>query len=287
MANMEAIKEQAREKQQVAPTGTAKPSNFSVKQLMNQDLFKSKFEEVLGARAPQFIASMINMVGNDKNLRDCESVSVISSCLVAATLDLPIDKNLGYAWIVPYKDKGVKKAQFQMGYRGYIQLALRSAQYKSINVIDVHEGELIEWNPLTEEIKIDFSKKVSNKVVGYAAYFELLNGFKKAEYWDMQRIMEHKNKFSKSDFGWKNDFDAMARKTVLRSLLSHWGILSVQMQSAVSNDLASTETYGETAGPLVTEDGEIIDIESVDLGQPDYIDAPDPEETAEPEVMEG
>lgn len=261
MSNMEAIKEQAREKAQVAPTGTANPSTFSVKQLMTQDLFKNKFEEVLGARAPQFIASMVNMVGNDRNLQDCNSVSVISSCLVAATLDLPIDKNLGYAWIVPYKDKGVKKAQFQMGYRGYVQLALRSGQYKSINVIDVHEGELVEWNPLTEELVIDFNKRISNKVIGYAAYFELLNGFKKSEYWDMNRITMHKNKFSKSDFGWKNDFDAMARKTVLRSLLSHWGILSIQMQNAVSNDMASTDMDAAEAAPLVTEDGEIIDIE--------------------------
>jgi len=274
MSNMEAIKEQAREKAQVAPTGTANPSTFSVKQLMTQDLFKNKFEEVLGARAPQFIASMVNMVGNDRNLQDCNSVSVISSCLVAATLDLPIDKNLGYAWIVPYKDKGVKKAQFQMGYRGYVQLALRSGQYKSINVIDVHEGELVEWNPLTEELVIDFNKRISNKVIGYAAYFELLNGFKKSEYWDMNRITMHKNKFSKSDFGWKNDFDAMARKTVLRSLLSHWGILSIQMQNAVSNDMASTDMDAAEAAPLVTEDGEIIDIESVDLGQPEYTDEP-------------
>lgn len=275
MSNMEAIKEQAREKTQVAPTGTANPSAFSVKQLMTQDLFKNKFEDVLGARAPQFIASMVNMVGNDKNLAECDSVSIISSCLVAATLDLPIDKNLGYAWVVPYRDKGVKKAQFQMGYRGYVQLALRSGQYKSINVIDVHEGELVEWNPLTEDLKIDFNKKISNKVIGYAAYFELLNGFKKAEYWDMQRIMEHKNKFSKSDFGWKNDFNAMARKTVLRSLLSHWGILSVQMQSAVSNDMASTDMDAAEAAPLVTADGEIIDIECVDLGQPGYTEAPE------------
>lgn len=274
MSNMEAVKEAAREKMQPAPAGTAKPSNFSVKQLMTQDTLKKKFEEVLGARAPQFIASMINMVGNDKNLSDCDSLSVISSCLVAATLDLPIDRNLGYAWIVPYKEKGVKKAQFQMGYRGYIQLALRSGQYKSINVVDVHEGELVEWNPLTEELKIDFDKRTSNKVIGYAAYFELLNGFRKAEYWDSKRILEHKAKFSKSDYGWGKDFDAMARKTVLRSLLSHWGILSVQMQSAVSSDLASTEVdAAQPVSPLVTEDGEIIDIESIDLSQ-------------EPEVIE-
>lgn len=267
MSNMESVKEAAREKNQPAPTGTANASSFSVKQLMTQDLFKKKFEDVMGARAPQFIASMINMVGNDKNLADCNSVSIISSCLVAATLDLPIDKNLGYAWIVPYKENGVKKAQFQMGYRGYVQLALRSGQYKSINVIDVHEGELVEWNPLTEELKIDFDQRTSNKVIGYAAYFELLNGFRKAEYWDAKRILEHKAKFSKSDYGWGKDFDAMARKTVLRSLLSHWGILSIQMQSAVSEDMASTDLDAVDAPPLVTEAGEIIDIESVDLSQ--------------------
>lgn len=275
MSNMEAIKETVREKNQPAPTGTANASSFSVKQLMTQDLFKKKFEDVMGARAPQFIASMINMVGNDKNLADCNSVSIISSCLVAATLDLPIDKNLGYAWIVPYKEKGVKKAQFQMGYRGYVQLALRSGQYKSINVIDVHEGELVEWNPLTEELKIDFDQRTSNKVIGYAAYFELLNGFRKAEYWDAKRILEHKAKFSKSDYGWGKDFDAMARKTVLRSLLSHWGILSIQMQSAVSEDMASTDLDAADAPPLVTADGEIIDIESVDLSQKTEAGEPD------------
>ena len=217
MANTEALKETMRNKE----TAPAKASDFSVKQLMSQSLFKKKFEDVLGARAPQFVASMINLVGNDKNLQNCNPISVISSCLVAASLDLPIDKNLGCAWVVPYKGQ----ATFQMGYRGYVQLALRSAQYRAINVINVHEGELVEWNPLTEELKIDFDQKVSDKVIGYAAYFELLNGFKKVEYWDMQRILDHKKKFSKSDFGWGKDFDAMARKTVLRNMLNQLPLL--------------------------------------------------------------
>ena len=151
MANTEALKETMRNKE----TAPAKASDFSVKQLMSQSLFKKKFEDVLGARAPQFVASMINLVGNDKNLQNCNPISVISSCLVAASLDLPIDKNLGCAWVVPYKGQ----ATFQMGYRGYVQLALRSAQYRAINVINVHEGELVEWNPLTEELKIDFDAK--------------------------------------------------------------------------------------------------------------------------------
>lgn len=272
MASTEALKEQMRG-QEGRTVQKVDPNTVPVKTLLNQELFKKKFEDVLGSRAPQFIASVINLVGNDKYLAGCNPVSVISACLVAATLDLPIDKNLGYAWIVPYKDKGVPKAQFQMGYRGYVQLALRSGQYRSINVIDVHEGELVKWDPLTEEMKIDFNQKVSDKVIGYAAYFELLNGFKKAEYWDMQRILEHKNKFSKSDFGWNKDFNAMARKTVLRNLLNHWGILSIQMQNGMSADLAATEDSAAEAPLLITDDGEIIDLEAL-------------QETAEPEAGE-
>lgn len=272
MASTEALKEQMRG-QEGRTVQKVDPNTVPVKTLLNQDLFKKKFEDVLGSRAPQFIASVINLVGNDKYLAGCNPVSVISACLVAATLDLPIDKNLGYAWIVPYKDKGVPKAQFQMGYRGYVQLALRSGQYRSINVIDVHEGEMVKWDPLTEEMKIDFNQKVSDKVIGYAAYFELLNGFKKAEYWDMQRILEHKNKFSKSDFGWNKDFNAMARKTVLRNLLNHWGILSIQMQNGMSADLAATEDSAAEAPLLITDDGEIIDLEAL-------------QETAEPEAAQ-
>ena len=272
MASTEALKEQMRG-QEGKTVQKVDPNTVPVKTLLNQELFKKKFEDVLGARAPQFIASVINLVGNDKYLAGCNPISVISACLVAATLDLPIDKNLGYAWIVPYKEKGIPKAQFQMGYRGYVQLALRSGQYRSINVINVHEGELVKWDPLTEEMKIDCNQKMSDKVIGYAAYFELLNGFKKAEYWDMQRILEHKNKFSKSDFGWNKDFNAMARKTVLRNLLNHWGILSIQMQNGMSADMAATEDSAAEAPLLITDDGEIIDLEAL-------------QETAEPEAGE-
>ena len=128
------------------------PNDLPVKELLNSISFKKRFEEILDKRAPQFMASIVNLVNSDANLQQCQPVSVIQACAMAATMNLPIDKNLGYAWIVPYKNK----ATFQIGYKGYIQLALRSGQYKAINVIDVHEGELIEWNPLTEEFKIDF-----------------------------------------------------------------------------------------------------------------------------------
>ncbi|RXI38693.1 recombinase RecT [Clostridium tetani] len=228
MATNESLKNQLSTKKE---TGLGSVGN-TIKGLMNSPAIKKRFEEVLKQRAPQYMSSIVNLVNSDINLKKCDQMSVVASCMVAATLDLPVDKNLGYAWVVPYGNK----AQFQLGYKGYVQLALRTGQYKSINVIEIHEGELIDWNPLTEELKIDFSKKESDAVIGYAGYFELLNGFKKSTYWTKEQITKHKNKFSKSDFGWKKDFDAMARKTVLRNMLSKWGILSIEMQNAYTAD---------------------------------------------------
>lgn len=226
-------------------TGVGSAGN-TIKGLLNSPAIKKRFEEVLNKKAPQYMSSIVNLVNGDSNLKKCDQMSVIASCMVAATLDLPIDKNLGYAWIVPYGNK----AQFQLGYKGYVQLALRTGQYKAINVIEVHEGELIEWNPLTEELKIDFSQKKSDAIIGYAGYFELINGFKKSTYWTKEQIEKHRQKFSKSDFGWKKDFDAMAKKTVLRNMLSKWGILSIEMQTAYTADHASIK-------PEVVETGDI------------------------------
>src|SRR5690625_2468048 len=208
------------------------PQGYTIKQLMRADSVKQRFEETLGKKAPQFMSSVINMVNSDTNLQKCDQMSVISSAMVAAALDLPIDPNLGYAWIVPYGTK----ATFQLGYKGYIQLALRTGQYKNINVIEVYEGELVKWDRLTEEIELDFEKRESDKVIGYTGYFELINGFRKTVYWSKEEVEKHRKKFSKSDFGWKNDWDAMAKKTVLRNMLNKWGILSIDMQKAVMSD---------------------------------------------------
>lgn len=222
-------------KNQLATKGASKSGNAvtnTLKGLLDSPKTSKRFEEVLGKRAPQYMSSILNLYNGDINLQKCEPMSVIASSMVAATMDLPVDKNLGYAWVVPYGNK----AQFQMGYKGYIQLALRTGQYKSINVIEVHEGELVRWNPLTEELTIDFEKKASDAIIGYAGYFELLNGFKKSTYWTKDQIEAHRKKFSKSPFGWNKDFDAMAKKTVLRNMLSKWGILSIEMQNAYSAD---------------------------------------------------
>lgn len=234
MATAESLKNQIASKKE-APV--ANHATRMIKNLLNDDLVKKRFQEVLKERAPQYMSSIVNLINSDANLMQCEGMSVIASCMVAATLDLPIDKNLGYAWIVPYKNR----ATFQLGYKGYIQLSLRTGQYKSINVINVHEGELTAWNPLTEELTIDFTNKKSEVVIGYAGYFELINGFRKTVYWNKSRIEKHKTKFSKSDFGWQNDYNAMAQKTVIRNMLSKWGILSVEMQQAYSKDIDSEQ----------------------------------------------
>ena len=202
------------------------------------------------------MSSIINLINSDNNLMECEPMTVIASCMVAATLDLPIDKNLGYAWIIPYK----KKATFQLGYKGYIQLALRTAKYKSINVIRVHEGELKSWNLLTEELVIDFNNKQSDAVIGYAGYFELLNGFRKCVYWSREKIEEHKKKYSKSDFGWNNDYNAMAEKTLIRNMLSKWGILSIEMQKAYSEDINTDTLINESPYSKFNDSGIIINV---------------------------
>lgn len=230
------------------------PSKLGLKALMNTPTMRKKFEDVLKDKSDGFMASVLNLVSNDSYLSSVEPMSIITSAMVAASLDLPVDKNLGYAWIVPYRGK----AQFQLGYKGYIQLAQRSGQYKALNVIEVYEGELKAWNRLTEEFEFDQSGRQSNQVIGYVGYFELLNGFKKTVYWTKQEIERHKQKFSKSDFGWKNDYDAMAKKTVLRNMLSKWGILSIEMQKATITD--------ETIVNDVTEDGSIISETEIEDG---------------------
>ncbi|MDD9145292.1 recombinase RecT [Enterococcus hirae] len=237
------------------------PSKLGLKALMNTPTMKNKFKEVLKEKSDGFMASVLNLVNNDSYLSSVDPMSIVTSAMVAASLDLPVDKNLGYAWIIPYKGK----AQFQLGYKGYIQLAQRSGQYQSLNVIEVYEGELRCWNRLTEQFEFDPEGRLSDKVIGYVGYFELLNGFKKTVYWTKQEIELHKRKFSKSDFGWKKDFDAMAKKTVLRNMLSKWGILSVEMQKATVTD--------ENVVKDINENGDILSDTNVEEDTPERKEA--------------
>lgn len=223
----------------------------SIKGLLEKEGIKKRFEEILGAKAPGFISSILNVVNSNSNLAIADPNSVIMSAAVAATLDLPINSNLGFAHIVPYAQsyqnpntgQWEKKqvAQFQMGWKGYIQLAMRTGQYKTINATPIHAGQLVSSNPLTGEYEFDFSK-TGGEVVGYAAYFKLVNGFEKTIYWNVGKVNDHAKKYSKSYSSktgqWQQNFEAMALKTVVKNLLSQYGILSIEMQKAVQVDMA-------------------------------------------------
>lgn len=205
------------------------------KQFFQQDSVKRKFEELLGKRSSAFMTSVLQIVNNNSYLQNASPQSVFNAACVAATLDLPINNNLGFAYIVPYG----KDAQFQMGYRGFIQLAQRSGQFKTISASPIYEGQLIEENPLTG-FEFDFRVEKKGSPIGYAAYFKLLNGFEKTLYMTTEELKQHGLRFSqtfKRGSGlWKDDFESMALKTVLKLLLSKFAPLSVDMQKAVITD---------------------------------------------------
>jgi recombination protein RecT len=225
----------------------------SVKSLLSTDNVKAKFQEILAENAAGFTANLAVMVNNSAALSKCDPMTVVSAAVVSASLKLPLDPNLGFAALVPFGDK----CQFQIQYKGLIQLAQRSGQYKTIGVTEIFDGELISENRLTGEYDFDFTAKKSDKVIGYAAYFRLLNGFEKTIYWPIEQVDKHGKRFSqtyKKGFGlWKDDFDAMAKKTVLKSLISKWGILSIEMQKAVTFDQSV--------------------VKDVETGEAEYIDA--------------
>lgn len=214
-----------------------KPS--TVKGFMAMPATQKRVVELLGDRSSQFMTSVSSMVGADDKLAACEPTSLFMACLTAAALDLPINKNLAFAHIIPYKNNsaGVTEAQFQMGWKGYVQLAQRSGQYKNIASIQVYEGQLVEENPLVGNT-YDWNGKASDKVIGYVAYMKLANGFEKELFMTTEEVTKHAQKYSKAyKYGpWKDNFDAMALKTVIKLLLSKWGPLSVEMQKAITVD---------------------------------------------------
>ncbi|MFN7583899.1 MAG: recombinase RecT [bacterium] len=210
-------------------------TQLTTKQFFQREDVKSKFTELLGTRTNQFMTSLLSIVNNNNYLKNASPESIYTSAMMAASLDLPINQNLGFAYIIPYGSV----AQFQVGYKGLIQLALRSGQFKTISVTPVYEGQLLEQNPLTG-FKFDFGNKLSDNVIGYAAYFSLINGFEKTMYMSKEEVTAHGKKYSKtfSNGTWAKDFDAMAQKTVLKLLISKYAPLSIEMQKAVTADQA-------------------------------------------------
>ncbi len=206
--------------------------------LSNQQI-RSQFETCLRDKAPAFIASLIDLYGSDSYLQGCDPKAVAMEALKAATLDLPINKQLGFAYIVPYRTKGVLVPQFQIGYKGYIQLAQRSGLYKVINAAVIPEGLNVQQDWITGEIIISGTPK-SNKSQGYLAHFRLLNGFQKTHYMSKEDVVYHARKYSKSygsdNSAWKSNFDEMAMKTCLRLLIPKYGPLSTEMQMAFTSE---------------------------------------------------
>jgi len=239
---------------------------IATKRLFERYEVKAKFQEMLGKRSTAFMTSVLQIVSQNELLIKADPQSVYHAAAVAATLDLPLNSNLGFAYIVPYNQKqsggGYKQvAQFQMGYKGFIQLAQRSGQFKTISASPIYEGQLVSENPLTG-FEFDFTKPSSGKVVGYASYFKLLNGFEKTLYMSVENLTKHGTKFSqtfKKGYGlWKDDFEGMAIKTVIKLLLSKFAPLSVEMQKAVVLDQAIVQD--ENGDKFTYDDHEEIPI---------------------------
>lgn len=230
---------------------------------------ENRIKELLKARAPQFTTSLVTAVNENAKLAECEPQSVITAALTAASMDLPINQNLGFAYLIPYKNKDSNVCQFQMGYKGFVQLAQRSGFYKTINAEDVREGELVKIDHLSGEAEFDWidddKEREKAKIVGYVAYFKLLNGFEKSIYWSIEKCEAHAKKFSKSfKFGgglWRDDFDSMAKKTVLKQLLSKFGPLSTQLQEAISKDQTVNGEYVDNP-----DYSEPVTIEAAEMG---------------------
>lgn len=234
----------------------------TLKGMLEMPAYKNKFNEMLGKKAAGFMSSIIAVTNNNKYLAKANPATVIGAAAQAAMLDLPINQSLGFAYIVPYGNE----AQFQLGYKGYIQLAQRSGQYVDIGAKTVYEGELEYENRLLDKFK--FGERTGDKVIGYLAYFRLTNGFEKMLFMTLDEMQAHAKKYSKNYKGGTDkwgltDFNTMAEKTVLKRLLSKYGPLSiesVQMSQALSND-GSVISMNKDGEFDVDFDGETIDAE--------------------------
>lgn len=279
-----------------------------LKGILNAPSVVEQFQNALAKNAPTFIASVIDLYNGDSKLQLCDPKAVVMEALKAAVLKLPINKALGYAYIIPFNnskkdERGnwikVMEPTFQMGYKGYIQLAMRTGQYRTLNADMVYDGELRKVNKLTGEIAFD-GEKVSDKVIGYFCYFELLNGFSKTLYMTVEQMAAHAKRYSKGlksettvenlmnlanlpvaadskTVGWMGNFHGMALKTVIRILLSKYGYLSIEMQQAFGDDI-----QGDTRDELIQEHGNsqamnITSVEYVDVTESSEVQAGDVE----------
>ena len=236
---------------------------MSLGELMHSPAVVGKLNEVWNSpqMANSFMSSVISVANGNPQLRNAEPMSIIGAAMVAATMQLQVIPTLGQCYIIPYG----KKAQFQVGYLGLLQLCQRSGQFKKILAAPVHEGEYVSGDEFDEEYVFDKKQKKSDKVIGYMAKFELLNGFTKVAYWDIDKVKAHATKFSQAfravfNSPWKSDFDAMAQKTVLKSILK-FAPKSIEMQNAVTFDQSVINTNASDVQDL-----------DIDAFAPEYVD---------------
>lgn len=257
---------------------------------LTQDAVKAQINKVVGGKnGTRFVSSIISAVQTTPALQECTNPSILNAALLGEALNLSPSPQLGQFYMVPFKNKkkGCVEAQFQLGYKGYIQLAIRSGYYKKLNVLPIKEGELVSYNPLEEEIEVDLIQdditREQTPTAGYYAMFEYENGFKKSMYWSKQKMLAHADQYSmafnvkgmealeagkipekdmwKYSSFWYKDFDGMAMKTMLRQLISKWGIMSIELQSAIDKDMAvihedGTADYVDTVDE--SEDAEVV-----------------------------
>lgn len=254
----------------------AKKTVASVLQsMLDSEKLRSRFEELLGKRMPSFMGSLVSMINEDKALQNAfynSPLSVLQSALKAAAYNLPIDKSLGFAYVVPFfsSKTGKQEAQFILGYKGMIQLANRTGAYEKMNVVDVREGELKKFDRLTEDIEIEWIQDEDEReklpVVGYLGYFRLVNGFEKKVYMSVAQINAHEKKHRKGKGGrpaiWNDNYDAMACKTVLRRMITKWGLMSIDYQRADAQTLKIAQDIAQNN--VDDEEAETIDLNATE-----------------------
>lgn len=239
--------------------------------MLDQEGIKGRINEVMGKRAPQFTASMVSLVNATPQMKEVfmqAPMTIIQSCLRAATLDIPCDSSLGLGYVLPFKNNktGRMEAQFILGYRGLYNLAMRTGAYERLNVTDIREGELVRFDRLTEDVEIEWlpsGERENAKVVGYMGYFRMINGMEKKIYMTIEEINAHelKNRKGKNrNPVWNDNYDAMALKTVLRILIGKWGALSIDYKTADASMIAAAESVAK--GKFDDEDEfETLDVE--------------------------
>lgn len=235
---------------------------------LNSSATQNYLASVLQEKKSAFVNNIVALVNNSDNLQQCEPMSLMNAAIKATALNLPLDPNLGFAYMIPYRDNktNTTKAQFQIGYRGLLQMAIKSGQMAAINVTDIREGELQDEDLLTGEIKIKKTEnRTAKKIIGYVAYIRLTNGFAKTLYATREEIEAHALRFSKQQFKgkltsvWASDFDAMAKKTVLKALLK-FAPLSTEIQSIIA---------AEEQVPVTAYAPEVIEPEVIAMEEPE------------------